>query len=37
MKPGGSLNITIFGVQPLYQGCSRTIKAQGLHALGLLG
>ena len=34
IKPGGSLNISIFGVQPLYQYCSKTIKPQGLSALG---
>ena len=34
--PGGSLNITIFGVQPLYQACSRTIKPQGLHTFGAI-
>ena len=28
------MNITIFGVQPLYQCCCRTIKTQGLPALG---
>ena len=34
IKPGGSLNITIFGVQLLNQGCSRTIKSQQLFAIG---
>ena len=28
------LDITLFGIQSLYQCCCRTIKPQGLHALG---
>ena len=34
IKPGSLLKITKLGVQPLYQGCSMTIKLQQLLALG---
>ena len=34
IQASGPLDITIFGVQSLYQACSRTIKTQGLAASG---